>query len=164
MVPHSSILAWRIPWKRSLAGYSPWGHRVDHDSETEHTHNPEKPRPGRRRPWEKWLRCPALASFLHGLRTHNGSMSDHWSPQRPRQLSIPWLCFISSAALSTIETIQSVCLPAWKPSAQSRPVANPQHLGIAGGLLTTVGWTDGHLVMDAGWGKGGGRKEGGIEG
>ena len=21
----SSILAWRIPWKRSLAGYSPWG-------------------------------------------------------------------------------------------------------------------------------------------
>jgi len=26
---HSSILAWRIPWTgRSLAGYSPWGHRV----------------------------------------------------------------------------------------------------------------------------------------
>ena len=22
--PHSSVLAWRIPW-RSLAGYSPWG-------------------------------------------------------------------------------------------------------------------------------------------
>ena len=22
---HSNILAWRIPWKRSLAGYSPWG-------------------------------------------------------------------------------------------------------------------------------------------
>ena len=28
---HSSILAWRIPWTRSLAGYSPWGHRVGHD-------------------------------------------------------------------------------------------------------------------------------------
>ena len=25
MATHSSILAWRIPWKRSLAGYSPWG-------------------------------------------------------------------------------------------------------------------------------------------
>ena len=22
---HSSILAWRIPWTRSLVGYSPWG-------------------------------------------------------------------------------------------------------------------------------------------
>ena len=26
MAIHSSILAWRIPW-RSLAGYSPWGHK-----------------------------------------------------------------------------------------------------------------------------------------
>ena len=25
MATHSSILAWRIPWKRSLLGYSPWG-------------------------------------------------------------------------------------------------------------------------------------------
>ena len=24
---HSSILVWKIPWKRSLAGYSPWGHK-----------------------------------------------------------------------------------------------------------------------------------------
>ena len=27
MATHSSILAWRIPWKRSLAGYSLWGHK-----------------------------------------------------------------------------------------------------------------------------------------
>ena len=28
--------SWRIPWKRSLAGYSPWGHRrVGHDLVTE---------------------------------------------------------------------------------------------------------------------------------
>ena len=28
----SSILAWKIPWKRSLAGYSPWGlKRVGHN-------------------------------------------------------------------------------------------------------------------------------------
>ena len=26
METHSSILAWRIPGKRSLVGYSPWGH------------------------------------------------------------------------------------------------------------------------------------------
>ena len=25
MAIHSSILAWGIPWQRSLAGYSPWG-------------------------------------------------------------------------------------------------------------------------------------------
>ena len=27
MVIHSSILAWRIPWKRSLVGCRPWGHK-----------------------------------------------------------------------------------------------------------------------------------------
>ena len=27
MVTHSSILAWRIPWTRSLAGYTPWGRK-----------------------------------------------------------------------------------------------------------------------------------------
>ena len=27
MAIHSSILAWRIPWTRSLAVYSPWCHR-----------------------------------------------------------------------------------------------------------------------------------------
>ena len=27
MATHSSILAWRIPWKRSLVGYGPRGHK-----------------------------------------------------------------------------------------------------------------------------------------
>ena len=27
MATHSSILDWRIPWQRSLDGYSPWSHR-----------------------------------------------------------------------------------------------------------------------------------------
>ena len=27
MASHSSILAWRIPWQRSLEGYGLWGHR-----------------------------------------------------------------------------------------------------------------------------------------
>ena len=31
MATHSNILAWEIPSKRSLAGYSPWGRRVGHD-------------------------------------------------------------------------------------------------------------------------------------
>ena len=28
MATHSSILAWQIPWRRSLVGYSPWSHKV----------------------------------------------------------------------------------------------------------------------------------------
>ena len=27
MAIHSSILAWKIPWTRSLLGYSPWGRK-----------------------------------------------------------------------------------------------------------------------------------------
>ena len=27
MATHSSILTWRIPWQRSLVGYSPWGRK-----------------------------------------------------------------------------------------------------------------------------------------
>ena len=27
MATNSSILAWRIPWQRSLVGYSPWGRK-----------------------------------------------------------------------------------------------------------------------------------------
>ena len=35
----SSILAWRIPGQRSLAGYRPWGHRESDMTETpERTH------------------------------------------------------------------------------------------------------------------------------
>ena len=33
MAIHSSILAWRIPWTRSLVGYSPWDHRESHTNE-----------------------------------------------------------------------------------------------------------------------------------
>ena len=29
MTTHSSILAWEIPWTRSLVGYSPWGHELE---------------------------------------------------------------------------------------------------------------------------------------
>ena len=40
MSTHSSVLAWRIPMdrERSLVGYSPWGHRVGHDWETNNTY------------------------------------------------------------------------------------------------------------------------------
>ena len=38
MAPHSSVLAWRIPWMESLVGYSPQGCK----SQTEHnTHSEE---------------------------------------------------------------------------------------------------------------------------
>ena len=33
MATHSSILAWRIPWTRSLVGYSPWGHKESDTTE-----------------------------------------------------------------------------------------------------------------------------------
>ena len=35
MAAHSSILAWRIPWKRSLVGYSPQGHVDSQKSQTQ---------------------------------------------------------------------------------------------------------------------------------
>ena len=36
MKTHPGFLAWRIPWTRSLAGYSPWGHKES--NMTEHTY------------------------------------------------------------------------------------------------------------------------------
>ena len=33
METHSSILAWRIPMDRSLAGYGPWDHRESETTE-----------------------------------------------------------------------------------------------------------------------------------
>ena len=33
MATHSSILAWRIPWTESLAGYSPWGRKESDTTE-----------------------------------------------------------------------------------------------------------------------------------
>ena len=33
MATHSSILAWRTPWERSLVGYSPWGHKESDKTE-----------------------------------------------------------------------------------------------------------------------------------
>ena len=39
MTTRCSILAWEIPWTRSLAGYSPWGHKELYTTEaTEHAH------------------------------------------------------------------------------------------------------------------------------
>ena len=33
MATHSSVLAWEIPWKRSLEGYSPWGRKESDTTE-----------------------------------------------------------------------------------------------------------------------------------
>ena len=38
MAPHSSILAWKIPWRRSLVGCSPWGHEESDTTEQLHFH------------------------------------------------------------------------------------------------------------------------------
>ena len=31
MAPHSSVVAWRIPWAEEPGGLQPMGHRVGHD-------------------------------------------------------------------------------------------------------------------------------------
>ena len=42
MAPHSSILAWEIPWTEEPGGLQSMGSvRVRHDSVTEHTHHTE---------------------------------------------------------------------------------------------------------------------------
>ena len=37
MAAHSSTLAWRIPWGRSLLGYSPWGRKESDTTERLHS-------------------------------------------------------------------------------------------------------------------------------
>ena len=38
MATHSSTLAWKIPWRRSLVGYSPWGRKESDRTERLHFH------------------------------------------------------------------------------------------------------------------------------
>ena len=38
MAAHSSTLAWKIPWWRSLVGCSPWGHEDSDMTERLHFH------------------------------------------------------------------------------------------------------------------------------
>ena len=38
MAPHSSTLAWKIPWQKSLVGYSPWGREELDTTEWPHFH------------------------------------------------------------------------------------------------------------------------------
>ena len=42
MAPHSSPLAWKIPWMKSLVGCSPWGHEESDMTEQLHFHALEK--------------------------------------------------------------------------------------------------------------------------
>ena len=49
MAIHSSILAWRIPWIESLAGYSLWGHKESDMTE------------------QQTLDCNPLGSSAHGI-------------------------------------------------------------------------------------------------
>ena len=42
MATYSTIVAWKTPGTESLAGYSPWDHRVRHDLVTEQQQWPPK--------------------------------------------------------------------------------------------------------------------------
>ena len=37
MATHSSTLAWKIPWRESLIGYSPWGYKESDTTERLHS-------------------------------------------------------------------------------------------------------------------------------
>ena len=39
MATHFIVLTWKIPQQRSLAGYSPWGHKESDTAEHTHTHS-----------------------------------------------------------------------------------------------------------------------------
>jgi len=39
MAPHSSTLAWKIPWMEELVGYGPWGHGESDTTERLHFHS-----------------------------------------------------------------------------------------------------------------------------
>ena len=51
MATHSSILAWRVPWQRSLAGCGPWGRSVGCDRTTGHCTRSSSP-------------CSGMVSFV----------------------------------------------------------------------------------------------------
>ena len=42
MAPHSSTLAWKIPWTEELVGCSPWGREESDTTERLHFHTLEK--------------------------------------------------------------------------------------------------------------------------
>ena len=76
MASHSSMLAWRIPEEnpiqRSLADYSPWGHRESDmtEQQSKHTHiHIEKPEPSM---GANWLRIILVITANSGLETEVG--------------------------------------------------------------------------------------------
>ena len=42
VAPHSSTLAWKIPWTEELVGFSPWGREESDTTERLHFHTLEK--------------------------------------------------------------------------------------------------------------------------
>ena len=80
MATHSSILAWKIPWTGSLAGYSPWGHKKSDLTERLNNHNnkgkqerrtrgffKEKPGEDRRETQEVWVQVQFCQDVLCDL-------------------------------------------------------------------------------------------------
>ena len=77
MATSSSILAWRIHWKESLVGYSPWGCKESYLTEQTrtcaHTHTLESVvyLHDHVTDWESWL--TATAQHHHRVRYHISS-------------------------------------------------------------------------------------------
>ena len=92
MPTHSSILAWRIPWREEPGGLQPMGsRRVAHNwSDSVHTrtsaHRPngrerrgskEPPDEGKRRESKSWLKTQHSKNWDHGIWSHH-FMANRW--------------------------------------------------------------------------------------
>ena len=73
MATHSSILAWRIPWTESLAGYSPQGCK-ELDTTEQHTHTHTHTPPCRQLLWTETHRRPDLDAKESGRQVNSVSL------------------------------------------------------------------------------------------
>ena len=69
MATHSSILAWRIPWMRSLEGYIPWGHKESDTTEWLTLSLSTVTERLNRSCWQSWSVCNRLFQDVIGRET-----------------------------------------------------------------------------------------------
>ena len=115
MAPHSSTLAWKIPWTRSLVGHSPWGCQESDMTERLHFHfslscigegngNPlqcsclENPRDGEA--W--WAAVYGVAQSRTRLKRLSSNSSSRTAPHQAS------LSITNSSSLCKLVSIESV--------------------------------------------------------
>ena len=77
MAIHSSILAWRSLGQRSLAGYSPWGHKeLDKTKATQHT--------------QVHISTSALKLVWYIVEVYENVLSNKYVTRKAKTLKTPW--------------------------------------------------------------------------